>query len=97
MKQRIFNRGKGWYIPCSNYKDQNDKAYLNVKFGRDNEPLYTPPQENDYTFIDIVIDEGRFNSYEKKVSTLFVYKWHRAEQQQDQRKVELSPEDLPFY
>ena len=28
MKQRIFNKGKGWYISASNYKDKEDKIVI---------------------------------------------------------------------
>lgn len=111
MKQRIFSRGKGWYIPCSNYRDPNDKAYLNVHFGRENEPAYVPPVGNDFTFLDIDILEAKFTSYQSKAN-MFVFKYtiikskDNGLQEQDSEhteygrspsNVEISPDDLPFY
>lgn len=75
MKQRIYNRGNGWYIPAHNYKDSEDNSSLNVGFTRGTEPVYTPPKENDYTFLDIDIQEAKFNSWHRKVSQMFVFKY----------------------
>ena len=60
MKQRIFSRGQGWYIPCKNYRDESDKATVYVKFKRGEEPPYNPPQGQDWCFIDIDIEDAKF-------------------------------------
>lgn len=74
MKQRIFNRGKGWYISCNNRNDPEDKAYVNVGFMRDQIPPYEPVAGNEFVFIDIDIIEWRLNSYKNKPE-LFVFKY----------------------
>ena len=74
MKQRIFNRGKGWYISCANRNDPEDKAYVNVGFMRDQIPPYEPAGGNEFVFIDIDIIEWRLNSYKNKPE-LFVFKY----------------------
>lgn len=96
MKVRIFSRGKGWYIPCNKevflngawVKDTEDKARLWVNFSQDNEPAYLPPQGQDWVFVDIYIEEGKFLSRDKKVSSLRVWKWHMEEPQGDLIEVE---------
>lgn len=74
MRVRLFNRGKGWYISCSNYKDENDKAYLGVYFPQ----TVIEPHFNDngrgYSVKDIDIEEAKFTSYKGKVGlTIFKY------------------------
>lgn len=112
MKQKIFNRGKGWYISASNYKDQNDKAYLNLFFPKNTEPLY---QDNGRGFSvkDIDIDQAKFTSYQGKLGmTIFAYTeistdefepddeatlTIRKQQTNDGISFTVEPEDLPFY
>lgn len=73
MKQRIFNQGKGWYISASNYRDRDDKAYMNIFFPN-TEPVYTPAGDNPFTFIDIDIQEQKYSSYKGKIGlTVFKY------------------------
>ena len=74
MKQRIFNRGRGWYISASNYKDSEDKAYMNVGFTRGTEPIYTPAADNPFVFIDIDIEEQKYTAYKGAIN-LFVFKY----------------------
>lgn len=112
MKQKIFNRGKGWYISATNYKDQNDKAYLNLFFPKNTEPLY---QDNGRGFSvkDIDIDQAKFTSYQGKLGmTIFAYTeisteefepddeatlTIRKQQINDGVSFTVEPEDLPFY
>lgn len=74
MKVRIFNRGRGWYVSGSNYKDTEDKAYMNVGFTRGTEPPYVPAADNPFIFRDIDIEEAKFNSYQKQIG-MFVFKY----------------------
>ena len=74
MKQRIFNKGRGWYISASNYKDKDDKAYMNVHFAVCTEPTYRPAGDNPFTFIDIDIIEQKYEAYQGKM-TLTVFKY----------------------
>lgn len=74
MKQRIFNRGRGWYVSASNYKNQEDKAYMNVFFPNGTEPHYQPVGEQGFTFIDIDIKEQKYTAYQGKIGlTVFKY------------------------
>ena len=74
MKQRIFNRGKGWYISASNYKDPDDKAYLNIFFPGNTDPAYRPTGDQGFVFIDIDIQEQKYTSYKGKIGlTVFKY------------------------
>lgn len=74
MKQRIFNKGKGWYISASNYHDKDDKAYMSVYFPNGTEPQYKPVGDNEFTFIDIDILEQKYTSYKGKIGlTVFKY------------------------
>lgn len=76
MKVRIFNKGKGWYVSATNYKDQNDKAYMNVYFGNHDEPI--PNNANidtsGFDFTDIDVIEAKFGAYKGKV-TMTVFKY----------------------
>ena len=76
MKVRIFNRGKGWYISCVNWKDKEDKAYINVHFAHKDDPIpnNVNMQNSGYDFTDIDVLEAKFECYEKKPSmTVFKY------------------------
>lgn len=73
MKQRIFSKGNGWYISATNYKDKEDKAYMNIYFTQNSEPLY---QDNGRGFSvkTINILEAKFTSYKNKIGlTIFKY------------------------
>lgn len=73
MKQKIFSKGNGWYISCTNYKDEKDKAYLNLFFPQNTTPFY---QDNGRGFSvkDIDIQEAKFTSYKGKIGmTIFKF------------------------
>lgn len=73
MKQKIFSKGNGWYISATNYKDEKDKAYINLFFPKNSDPFY---QDNGRGFSvkDIDIQEAKFTSYKGKVGlTIFKY------------------------
>ena len=75
MKVRLFNRGNGWYESISNYKDREDKAYMNYHFANSSEPPY---QDNGlgYSVVDLDIQEWRHGCYKGKVGmTVFKYQY----------------------
>lgn len=110
MKQRIFNKGRGWYISCTNRNDPQDKSYINVGFTRETEPPYRPIGDQEFVFIDIDIQEAKFNSYKNKPS-MFVFKYEQIDHNDSLTEVErqgeeyakyvgknvVAPDDLPFY
>lgn len=112
MKMKIFNRGKGWYVPCSNYKDENDKAYLNIFFPKNTSPEYIDNGRG-FSTKDIDIQEAKFTSYQGKVGmTIFKYELlTEIPEETYQRQIELNDgeknmfgaenyieqDDLPFY
>lgn len=76
MKLRIFNRGKGWYVPCSNWQDKEDKAYMNVRFAHKDDPIpdNVAIENSGFTFTDIDVLEAKFECYQKNVKmTIFKY------------------------
>ena len=75
MKVRIFNKGKGWYVSATNYKDKEDKAYMNVHFPT-NEPIPNGANidQSGFDFTDIDVLEAKFGSYKQKV-TMTVFKY----------------------
>ena len=103
MKQTIFSRGRGWYISCTNHKDEKDKAYLDLFFPQHEDPEY---QDNGkgYQMKKIDILEAKFTSYKGKIGmTVFKY----VEVQDDNRKMggnrsnstkdlDIDTDDLPF-
>lgn len=75
MKVKIFNQGKGWYVSCTNYKDANDKAYMNLHFASSKcaKPSYVDNGRG-FSVQDIDIQEAKFTSYKGKVGmTIFKY------------------------
>ena len=66
MKVKIFSSGSGWYISCTNYKDDKDKAYIGLFFPQNTEPYYQE-NSNGYDAKDIDILEAKFTSYKGKV------------------------------
>lgn len=75
MKQKIFNQGKGWYISATNYKDREDKAYMNLHFSKNHcfEPEYIDNGRG-FSVQDIDIEEAIFTSYKGKIGlTIFKY------------------------
>lgn len=76
MKLRIFNRGKGWYVPCSNWQDKEDKTYMNVRFAHKDDPIpdNVAMENSGYCFTDIDVLEAKFECYQKNVKmTVFKY------------------------
>lgn len=99
MKTRMYNKGHGWYIFASNWKDKEDKCYINVFFAKCEEP-----QGDDVT---IDIQEARFGCYQGKAQ-LSVFKWESVKDESWTNKfggdradaaksVDIEPSDLPFY
>lgn len=95
MKVKLFNNGKGWYVAAKNYRDEKDKAYMNVHFAKCEEP-----QGNQ---IDIVIDEARFGAYQGKIQlTVFHYSTvdnsnFGGDRAGIEQSVNIDKEDLPFF
>lgn len=102
MKQRLFNRGQGWYIPVKNYKDDNDKAYCNVHFVRGTEPKAIIGGQG-YAVEDIDIIEWTLNCYKGKIGlTVFRYEPinKQSQNQYDTGVIQHKTDDmreLPFY
>ena len=107
MKIRMFNRGNGWYIPCSNYKDETDKAYLNVHFTQKCGEPVADLNEQGYAQIDVNVIEGKHESYKKQVKSLTVFKYDLltnadlsnfgGKASQSSQSLDIQPDDLPFY
>lgn len=103
MKQRIFNRGMGWYIVATNYKDQTDKAYCNLYFPKGTEPIALIGEQG-YAVEDIDILEWKLNCYKQKIG-LTVFKFDLINRQEEAiDNVEARSEyrtsemkELPFY
>lgn len=107
MKQKIFNRGNGWYISATNYKDKEDRAYVNLFFPKNTEPLYQDNPDG-YEAKDIDILDAKFTSFKGKVG-MTIFKYTEIEQKEEpaviHRKtdnmgggvVEIDTDDLPFY
>lgn len=73
MKQKIFSKGKGWYISANNYKDKEDKCYINLYFPKGTEPMYIDNGRG-FSVKDIDIQEMKFTSYKGKAGvTIFKY------------------------
>lgn len=105
MKLLIFNKGKGWYLFGTNYKDKTDVAYMNIFFPKDTAP------QGDKQWIDI--KNCAFTSYNHKIGmTVFDYELTdspkaSAEKLKDKidefvqdNEIDLSnvsPDELPFY
>lgn len=95
---RLFiSKGKyGFYTTAINYKDKEDKAYINLYF-----PKNTDPQDNVECIEPI---EWILTSYKGKVGmTIFKYQpidvdndmgGNRADSVRD---IDISPADLPFF
>lgn len=74
MKQKIFSKGNGWYISATNYKDKEDKCYINLYFPKNTEPQYVDNGRG-FSVKDIDIQEMKFTSYKGKAgATIFKYK-----------------------
>lgn len=66
MKIKLFNRGKGWYISCTNRDDKEDKAYINVHFTEGAGKPEAVLNDKGYAEIDIDPQEAKFTSYKGK-------------------------------
>ena len=106
MKLKIFNKGKGWYVSATNYKDNSDKAYMGLYFPY-GEPTYME-SEKGYSVIDIDILEAKFTSYKGKLGlTVFKFELLSNIDLEDSSKFGgsrdgladniIQPDDLPFY
>lgn len=91
-----INKGKyGWYTTAKNYKDENDKAYVNLFFPKDTEPL----EGTEY----ITPVEWRLTCYKGKVGmTVFKYEVQDNSKMGGDRAdigkdVGIKPDELPFY
>ena len=113
MEQTIFNKGNGWYISASNYKDQNDKCYISLFFPHNTDPWY---EDNGRGFSVKVIDieKAKFTSYKGKAG-LTIFKYTEPEVRTDNQPKEavetitrqqnesgggyeeIKQDDLPFY
>lgn len=104
MKIKLFNRGKGWYISCTNYQDKTDKAYLNVHFTRDAGEPEVIMNDQGYASIDVDVEEAAFGCYKEKPKlTIFKYELLTGD---DLSKMGgryshsadniIKPDDLPF-
>lgn len=109
MKQRIFSKGKGWYISASNYKDPEDKAYMNLFFPSGSEPKYF---DNGMGFSTKEIDilEQRYTSYKGKIG-LTIFKYIELQDKKEQQPLTrednkdmfggdshgFEQDELPFY
>lgn len=99
MKTKIFNSGKGWYISCTNYKDKEDKAYLNLFFPKDSEPTFDTKGKS-YCALDIDVLEARFTSYKGRPG-MTIFKYTVVEEKEDSKMFGgpslIGQDDLPFY
>lgn len=75
MKLKMFNKGKGWYTTANNYKDKTDKAYLNLFFPQNSAPVPNL-NEQGYAMLNIEVVEGKFNSYQKQVKSMTIFKYN---------------------
>lgn len=109
MRVKIFNRGKGWYISATNYKNPEDKAYMNLFFAKCDEPMAMPTDKG-YSVTDIDILEAKFSAYQGKMGmTIFKYSFVENNVPQAQKTaqnsfynspkqdVNVKPDDLPFF
>ena len=109
MKIKIFSKGNGWYISCTNYKDEKDKAYINLFFPQKTDPEYIDNGRG-FSVKDIDVLEARFTSFNNKVGmTIFKYveiKEQKVDNKEHQNEQDskmfgaaniMSQEQLPFY
>lgn len=97
----FVNKGEyGWYTTAKNYKDDNDKVYVNVRFVNCAEPSFSA------TGVRIKPDDFKLECYKGKVSmTIFAYQEVKkdesgkfgGEKSQSSQSINIEPADLPFY
>ena len=111
MKITMFNRGKGWYISASNYKDDTDKCYIDVYFPKNTGPEYEDNGRG-FSVKQIKVEEAKFTSYKGKPG-LTIFKYSVTEEDQNEEfnrsldgtkyadefdpKVKIEEKELPFY
>ena len=96
MKAMIFNQGKGWYITAKNYKDPEDKCYINVYFPQKTDPVFTP-HEKGWANLYVDIQQAKFTSYKNKPElTVFAYEVI-SKDEPVQPDVKIEEAELPFY
>ena len=96
MKQKIFSKGKGWYISANNYKDKEDKCYINLYFPKGTEPMYIDNGRG-FSVKDIDIQEMKFTSYKGKAGVT-IFKYSMIDDTEEYSpKVEIDESELPFY
>ena len=104
MKTKIFSKGRGWYIPASNYKDKEDRCFIDLYFPKNSDPEYKDNGRG-FSCIDVDIEEGKFSCYKGKAG-LTVFKYREITEPQQQIKIQqsnngadinLNPADYPFY
>jgi len=106
MKTRIYRGQYGYFIVAKNYKDKDDKQYVNIHFVEGKEPMVT----GDY--IDINVIDGWLTCYKGKVgftikeyeisksysNDLSVEDGYELNTEKFGGKIEnISPDELPFY
>lgn len=88
-----INKGKyGWYTTAKNYKDENDKAYVNLFFPKDTEPL-----EGTESITPV---EWRLTCYKGKVGmTIFKYNVNNKDEtgKFGNPNTVIESNDLPFF
>lgn len=96
MKQKIFSKGKGWYISANNYKDKEDKCYINLYFPKGTEPMYIDNGRG-FSVKDIDIQEMKFTSYKGKAGVT-IFKYSMIDDTEEYSpKVEIDESELPFF
>lgn len=104
MKQTIFSKGKGWYISATNYKDEKDKAYVNLYFPKNTEPQYHDNGRG-FSVKKIDVEEAKFTSYQGKVG-MTIFKYEEVEEDNSKmggaradvgKSVNINTDDLPFF
>lgn len=96
MKQKIFSKGKGWYISANNYKDKEDKCYINLYFPKGTEPMYIDNGRG-FSVKDIDIQEMKFTSYKGKAGVT-IFKYSMVEDTKEYSpNVEIDESELPFF
>ena len=85
-----INKGQyGWYTTAKNRNDKEDKAYVNLFF-----PKNTGPADGTEE-IDAI--EWRLTCYKGKVG-MTIFKYSMIDDAEEYSpKVEIEPEELPFY
>lgn len=89
----FINKGKyGWYTTAKNYKDENDKAYVNLFFPKD-----TEPQDGVESITPV---EWRLTCYKGKIGmTIFKYNVNNKDEtgKFGNPNTVIESNDLPFF